>query len=110
MGALHDAVVGRQRELSVEAGVALGLIVVELLTHHLDVRHLEVVGRELALVLVEHVAVGHGRAVGQVGPDDVVDGVDALRVHGDALQAIGDLHGYGIALDATDLLEVGCTA
>lgn len=40
--------------------MALGLVVVKLLTHHLDVGDLKVIGTELALVLEEHVAVGHG--------------------------------------------------
>ena len=106
MAALHDAVVRRQRQLALQAGVALGLVVVKLLTHHLDVGDLKVVGTKLALVLQEHVAIGHGRAVGQVAPHQIVDGVDALRIHGDALQAIGDLDGHGVDLDTAHLLEV----
>ena len=86
--------------------MALGLVVVKLLTHHLDVGDLKVIGTELALVLEEHVAIGHGRAVGQVAPHQVVDGVDALRIHGDTLQAIGDLDRHGVDLDAAHLLEV----
>lgn len=35
MAALHDAVICRQRQLALQAGVALGLVVVKLLTHHL---------------------------------------------------------------------------
>lgn len=95
MAALHNAVVRRQRQFALQAGVALGLVVVKLLTHHLDVGDLKVVSTELALVLEEHVTIGHGRAVGQVAPHQVVDRVDALRIHGDALQAIGDLDGHG---------------
>ena len=106
MAALHDAVICRQRQLALQAGVALGLVVVKLLTHHLDVGDLKVVSAELALVLQEHVAVGHGRAVGQVAPHQVVDRADALRVHGDTLEAVGDLDGHGIDLDAAHLLEV----
>ena len=106
MAALHDAVVRRQRQFALQAGVALGLVVVKLLTHHLDVGDLKVIGTELALVLEEHVTIGHGRAVGQIAPHQVVDGVDTLGVHGDTLQAIGDLDGHGIDLDAAHLLEV----
>ena len=106
VAALHDAVVRRQRKLALQAGMALGLVVVKLLTHHLDVGDLKVIGTELALVLEEHVAIGHGRAVGQVAPHQVVDRVDALGVHGDTLQAIGDLDGHGVDLDAAHLLEV----
>ena len=106
VAALHDAVICRQRQLALQAGMALGLVVVKLLTHHLDVGDLKVIGTELALVLEEHVAVGHGRAVGQVAPHQVVDRVDALGVHGDTLQAVGNLNGHGVDLDASHLLEV----
>ena len=106
MAALHDAVVCGQRQLALKAGVALGLVVVKLLTHHLDVSDLKVVGAKLALVLQEHVAIGHGRAIGQIAPHQVVDGVDALGVHGDTLQTIGDLDRHRVDLDAAHLLEV----
>ena len=85
VAALHDAVICRQRQLALQAGMALGLVVVKLPTHHLDVCDLKVIGTELALVLEEHVAIGHGRAVGQVAPHQVVDRVNALRIHGNAL-------------------------
>ncbi len=42
-----------------------------------------------------------------VGPDQVEDAVHALQVHGDALEAVGDLAGDRVALQAADLLEVG---
>jgi hypothetical protein len=51
---------------------------------------------------VEDVAVGQA-----VGVDQVVDVLHALQVHGQALQAVGDLAGDGLAVDAADLLEVG---
>src|SRR5690606_22099544 len=41
------------------------------------------------------------------GVDQVVHRIDALQVHGQAFQAVGDLAGHRIALDAADLLEVG---
>ena len=107
MAALHYAVIGGKRQVGVKAGVALRLVLVELLAHEINVGNLEVVCRELALVLEEDVAIGHGRAVRQVAPYDVVDRVHALGVHGDALETIGDLDGNRVDLDATNLLEVG---
>ena len=38
---------------------------------------------------------------------EVVDVVDALHVHGEALEPVGQLAGDGIAVEAADLLEVG---
>jgi hypothetical protein len=60
----------------------------------------------LHFVLVEHVAVG-GLAQGAVRPDQVVDAVDALNVHGQTLETVGDLAGDRLALEAANLLEVG---
>ena len=51
---------------------------------------LEVVGRLLHLVLVEHVAIGDA-AERTVGPDDVVHALDVLQVHREALEPVGDL-------------------
>ena len=42
-----------------------------------------------------------------LGPGEVVDVLDTLQVHGQPLQAVGDLTGDGAAVDATDLLKVG---
>ena len=63
---------------------------------------LEVVGALLDLVLVIDVAVAEA-----VGPLQLVDVVDALQVHRQALESVGDLAGDRLAVDAADLLEVG---
>lgn len=67
----------------------------------------KIVGRLLALILQVDVAVGDLRAVRCDGPDQVIDAVDVLQVHGDALEAIGELTGDGVALQAAGLLEIG---
>ena len=63
---------------------------------------LEVIGRLLDLVLFVHVPIAE-----PLCPAQVVDVVHALQVHGQALQAVGDLAGDGPAVNAADLLEVG---
>ncbi len=88
---------------------------------------LEVVGALLDFVLVEHVAVfekgtsaagpsqgaraplGSSHFTGDLGfgPDEVVHALHALQIHGQALQAVGDLAGQRLAVDAADLLEIG---
>ena len=77
---------------------------------HLRVADLEAVGAGLALVLFVHVAVGDGHFAAvrllPAGPDDVEDAVHALEVHGDALQAVGELHRHGVEIDSPALLEV----
>ena len=40
-------------------------------------------------------------------PDQVIDVVHALQIHGQALKAVGDLTGGRFAVNAADLLEVG---
>ena len=68
----------------------------------IDVAVFEVVGALLLLVLQVDVAIAEA-----LGPLQVVDVVDALQVHRQALEAVGDLAGDRLAVDAADLLEVG---
>ena len=47
-------------------------------------------------------------AVGQaIGPGQVIDILDALQVHRQAFDAVGDFAGDRLAVDAADLLEIG---
>ena len=39
-------------------------------------------------------------------PVDIPDRVDPLQVYGDALQAVSELHGNGVQVKATELLEI----
>ncbi len=81
---------------------------------HGRIRVLEVVRRLLDFVLVIDVAVGQAALDGAVGarlfplrPDQVVDVLDLLQVHRQALDAVGDFARDGLAVEAADLLEVG---
>ena len=103
----EHAVVRRKRQARFERAQALGLAVVELLKQELGVGDLEVVTGVLALVFQIDVAVGEHDAVLAAAPYDVEHAVDALDIHRQTLQAIGDLHGNGAALETADLLEVG---
>ena len=109
VAALEHVVVGRDRQARLEAAQRLGLVLAEVPVQHLGVGDLEVVAAELALVLLVHVAVGDDvlRAVlVPARPDEVVDAVHALQVHGEALEAVGDLDGDGVEVEAAELLEV----
>ena len=105
MTGLHALVVGRQRQrrLCREQRRAFGLRIVEVAAQAVHIGVLEVEGRELALGPQEHVAVLGAVAV----PIEVVDVVDALHVHGEALHAVGELDGDRVAVDPPHLLEVG---
>ena len=97
----------RKRQARFEGAQALGLAVVELLEQEVGVGHLEVIARILTLVFEIDVAVGEDDAVLATAPHDVEHAVDALDVHRQTLEAVGDFHGNGAALEAADLLEVG---
>ena len=75
---------------------------VEELPQHLDVGELEVVFRELELVLEAHVAVGDAGS-----PFDVIDAVDILEECRDALEAVSQLGRDEVEIEAATLLEVG---
>ena len=64
---------------------------------------LEIVGAEFPLVLQEYVAIAEAGAV----EIQVIDVLDALDVHGQTLQPVGDLAGDRVAVEAADLLEIG---
>ena len=106
MRGLQHALVGRQRQGELEQPLALALMRLELAEQLGDVGVLEVVLRLLDLVLVVDVAVGHAteRAI---GPGQVEDTFDALQVHGEAFETIGDLAHHRPAVEAAHLLEVG---
>ena len=102
---LHHLLVRRQREFRLEQLAAGGFVFVEVAQQHRGVGMLEVVSRLLHFVLVEHVAVGDA-AERPIGPHDVEDAFDALQIHREALEAVGDFTRDGFAVEAADLLEV----
>ena len=110
VAALEHVVVGRDGQARLDGAQRLGLVLAEVAVQHLGVRHLEVVGAELALVLLVDVAVGDdvlGAVLLPARPHEVVDAVHALQVHGEPLEAVGDLDGDGVEVEAAELLEVG---
>ena len=106
MRGLEHLLVRGQRESCREQPLAGTLVICEMLQQHRHVGVLEVVGGLLDLVLMEHVAVGHASR-GTLAPQDVVDALDTLQVHGEPLESVGDLAGHGATVEAADLLEVG---
>ncbi len=99
---LEHLLVGGQRELLAHEVLRLLLVRREGGEEEVGVGMLEVVGGLLHLVLVIDVAVLEG-----IGPGEVIDVVHALQVHGQALQAVGDLARGRLAVDAAHLLEIG---
>ena len=102
MRRLQHLFVGGQRQLGTHQVLRLLFVRAEGVEQKFDVGMLEVVGRLLDFVLVINVAVGQAFRPGQV--EDVFD---ALQVHGQAFDAVGDFAGDRLAVDAADLLEVG---
>ncbi|VTR63893.1 hypothetical protein DESC_100089 [Desulfosarcina cetonica] len=100
--ALEGEFIGRQHQTFVDDPLGFGLIAVEQVQQQADIGLFEIVGGLFHLLLVVHLAVGDG-----IVPLQVVDVVDALQVHGDALKAIGQLHGNGGQFHAAGLLEIG---
>src|SRR5438105_9824035 len=62
---------------------------------------LEIIGRELLLVLVVDLPIGEA-----VVPLDVKDGGFLLGIHRQALEAVSDLDGDRLQSDTADLLEI----
>ena len=106
MRALQHVIICGKRQTGFERAIALGFVAIELPEEEIGVCNFEVVRRELSLVLEEHVAIREDGTVFTTAPDDVVDRVDALDVHRQALETVRDFSRNWIALESTDLLEV----
>ena len=100
---LQALVVGRQRQPALQDRCAMLLGVGEVAEQQLGVGDLEIERRIFALGLQEDVAVGHAMAV----EVEIVDVLDALDVHGQPLEAVGQLARDRAAVEAADLLEIG---
>ena len=105
MARLQALIVGRQRQRrrAPEQALALGLGIGEMAEQPLGVGGLEVERRILALGLQEDLAVAHALAV----EVELVDVVDALDIHRQTLEPVGQLARDRLAVEAADLLEVG---
>ena len=94
-------VVRGHRQAGLEAAAALGLVMIERPHEPIDVGDFEVVGAPLALTAGVHIGI---RDAGR--PLQLPTGVNALQVHRETLEAVGDLDRNGVAVDAAGLLEV----
>src|SRR4029079_9984811 len=68
---------------------------------------LEIVAGIFLFALQEHVAVGDLVLAFASVEIEIEDIVDALHIHGEALEAVSELARDRIAVEAADLLEVG---
>lgn len=102
VGGLEHLLVRWQRQLRFHQLISCAFVGIERAEQEIHIRMLEVVGGLLHLVLVEHVTVAQA-----VGIDQVVHRFLALQVHGQALQAVRDFAGGRLAVNTSDLLEVG---
>ena len=90
-----------------QEGLALLLGVLEMLEQHGRVGDFEIVPGIFLLGLQEHVAIGDLVGALAAVEVEVVDVLDALHIHGEAFEPIGQLARDRRALEARDLLEVG---
>ncbi len=102
MGAAQHVVVGRNHQAVGQAGFGFFFVEVIQARQPLYIGYFEVINAMLNFLAQEHVAVGVAAV-----PINVPDGVDALHVHGDTFQAVGQLDGDGVQVETAELLEIG---
>ncbi len=102
MGAAQHVVVGGDHQAVGQAGFGFFFVEVIQARQPLYIGHFEVINAVLDFLAQEHVAVGVAAV-----PIDIPDGIDTLHVHGDTFQAIGELDGDGVEVEAAELLEIG---
>ena len=105
MRRFHDVFVSGQGQLILCESHCFFFTKLELGKQIVDVGFLKVKCRHLNLVLVIHIAIRHLTG-GGVGPNEVIDRLHSLQIHGDSLQPIGQLPRYGMALESASLLEI----
>ncbi len=74
---------------------------------HVGIRRFEIVVRILNLVLMEDITIGHLPVTFLAIEVELITIVDALHIHGEALQTIGQFAGDDVAFNAADLLKIG---
>src|SRR3990170_522972 len=114
MRGLDRLVVGRQHHhmaLAVlapgEQRPAFGFGVAEMVEQEVGVGVLEIEARVFLLSLQEHVAIGDLVLPLPAVEIEIEHAVDAMHIHGEALQPIGELARDRVAIEAADLLEIG---
>jgi hypothetical protein len=104
-GQRHQAPLVRLALVQQRAAFALGVL--EVTEQQLGVGEFEIEARIFLLGLEEHVAVGDLFRAGAAVEIDLVDAVDALHVHRQAFEAVGQLPRDRRAFEAGDLLKIG---
>src|SRR5690554_1789081 len=80
----------------------LALIIIEEALVELDVRALKIIGRPFPFGALQDLAVADAGC-----PFELVDVVDVLEVHRDALKSVRELARDGLTVDAAALLKIG---
>ncbi len=106
MRGLENLFISWQRQALADQILALLLAMIELPEQGLDISVFKIESGLLDFVLMVYIAVGH-HTVASLGPDQVINALNPLQVHGDTLQAVSDLAGDGAAIKAANLLKIG---
>ena len=103
MAGLDRLFVGGDREPGRQAVLGLGGGLAEQVEQARGIGHLEVPAAHLALVFEEHLTIGHAGAV-ELQIEDIVD---ALDVHRQPFEPVGEFARDRATIEAADLLEIG---
>src|SRR5258708_22090078 len=96
-----------QRLKVIKQCLALGFVHLQMFPRLLYIGSFKVVDGELQFILIPHVSVFHFPArLWITCPNDVVNTVHVLKKRGDALQAVGQLGGNWVEVNAAALLEI----
>src|SRR5437764_12918212 len=115
MTCLQTLIVSGKRQLwlvcafiaHIQQRVALPLGILEMPGQDAGIGALKIVGGELALATEKYIAVGNAARPCNAVVIEVVDALDALHIHREALEPVGQPGRDGVAFDAADLLEIG---
>ena len=103
MARLNRLVISGEGDVRLDAAFAFGLRLGEAVKQRRGVGDLEIIGRKLDLILMKHVAIGDAAIVKR----QVVNTIDALDIHGEPFQPVGQLTCHRLAIKTAHLLEIG---
>ena len=103
MAGLDRLVIGGERHAIVDAAAPFGLAILEPAEQFFGVGDLEIPFRHLLFIGQEHVAIGDTGII----EFQVIDAVDALNIHGQPFEAVGEFARDRLAVIAAHLLEIG---
>jgi hypothetical protein len=104
---LHALIIGGKRQLQFCESKAFLFSVLEMALQIFDVGVFEGIFGKFHFLLEANISVGDFFDAIFAVPIEIKDIIDFLEKHGKSFESVGELHGYGTAIESSHLLKIG---